>query len=123
MSTCGRVPSYLPIGTGLGRELAVGIRGGPIRGDHAIPLYRVMQLVNSGRIMYSDWLICQELAAQLYALGVARHLDPPSADETPRAPRQRAAPADVARHCDWLVADPESREFRIESLKARELEV
>lgn len=40
-----------------------------------------MQPVNSGQIIYSDWLVAPELAAQLYALGLARHLDPPSADE------------------------------------------
>ncbi|CRL25638.1 unnamed protein product [Penicillium camemberti] len=42
-----------------------------------------MQPVNSGQIIYSDWLVPPELAAQLYALGLVRHPDPPSADETP----------------------------------------
>jgi hypothetical protein len=34
-----------------------------------------MQPVNSGQIIYSDWLVAPEWAAQLYALGIARHLD------------------------------------------------
>jgi hypothetical protein len=36
---------------------AVAIRGEPIKRDHAIPLYRVMQPVNSGQIVFCDWLI------------------------------------------------------------------
>jgi hypothetical protein len=124
MSTCGRVPIYsvqriqhITLEENITEPAAVGIRGEPIRRDHAIPLFRVMQPVNSGQIIYSDWLVAPEWAAQLYALGIARHLDPPSADENSQG--KRAAPADVDRHCDWLVSDPEPRKFGMfESLKS-----
>ncbi|KAJ5685321.1 hypothetical protein N7536_007940 [Penicillium majusculum] len=66
-----------------------------------------MQPVNSGRIIYYDWLVSPELTAQLYALGLVRHPDPPSADEIQKGP----APAGVNRHCDWPVSEPESRKF------------